>query len=314
MLINRALKVFWYQHPGSNGNFGDELNWFLIEKLSGRKVQHATPYDATKWEKIKSILYYLLIDRMSLKDVCKTQAWKYLWNQQLIFAIGSIISAYDVKNVKVWGAGIMSSSAAIHPAQFLAVRGKYTQARLLELGYPFPDFIGDPALLLPLVYPKERSEKFKVGIIPHYIHFEDVKKVVGTQDIIVINMLDPIEKIIDDITSCEMTLSTSLHGIIVSHAYRIKSLWVKSSALALKPLAGDDIKFADYFSSVNLEEYQAFEMDFSASREFTAEADEKHKNRMLPDEKILVERCTGLLQSAPFRVKRKYKIRLVKGS
>jgi hypothetical protein len=69
--------------------------------------------------------------------------------------------------------------------------------------------------------------------------------------------LDDVEKVVKDICSCKYTISSSLHGIIVSHAYNIKSLWYKLSDLEL---SGDNIKFEDYFTSVNIENYLPYEL------------------------------------------------------
>jgi hypothetical protein len=44
-----------------------------------------------------------------------------------------------------------------------------------------------------------------------------------------------------------LTYSSSLHGVIVSHAFGVPSIWMASS----KPLHGDGVKFDDYFASCN---------------------------------------------------------------
>ena len=36
--------VFWYRHPEGYGNFGDELNPYIIQKLSGKQVVLGKPY------------------------------------------------------------------------------------------------------------------------------------------------------------------------------------------------------------------------------------------------------------------------------
>jgi pyruvyltransferase len=61
-----------------------------------------------------------------------------------------------------------------------------------------------------------------------------------------IDMQDPIEEVIDRIAACELVASSSLHGLIASHAYSIPAFWIKFRPL----LSGDDSKFHDYFLSI----------------------------------------------------------------
>ena len=71
-------------------------------------------------------------------------------------------------------------------------------------------------------------------------------------DINIIDVTQPIEKVIDEINKCEMTLSSSLHGIIISHAYNIKCMWVQIS----RKIVGNLFKYRDYYCSIMGMKYQ----------------------------------------------------------
>lgn len=133
------------------------------------------------------------------------------------------------------------------PWRTLAVRGPYTRKRFMELGYPCPEVYGDPAILLPRVYQPPRSGTVhELGIIPHYVDFPQVSAWYANDPRIkVIDVTHPVDQVINQITSCARTVSSSLHGVIVSHAYQIPSRWARFSDGVL----GDGVKFLDYFAS-----------------------------------------------------------------
>ena len=119
---------------------------------------------------------------------------------------------------------------------------------------------GDPALLLPEVYspPTTVRKPFKYGLLSHYVDAELVRGWYGKDsNLILINPLNssPL-KVVMQILKCERIISSSLHGIIVAHAYGIPAVWARHS----DNLSGDDIKFQDYYESVGLEvEYVDFQ-------------------------------------------------------
>ena len=165
--------------------------------------------------------------------------------------VGSIARRAGSK-VKVLGSGIISrSDRVIADADWKFVRGPYTKKRVEFFGGHCPDIYGDPALLLPLIVdPSEK--KYEVGIVPHNIDFKFVSENYSNDNIIGLGTRN-YTKVIDKITQCESIISSSLHGIICAHAYGIPAAWVKPNT----KLKGDDVKFEDYFASVDVDGIQS---------------------------------------------------------
>jgi pyruvyltransferase len=206
-------------------NYGDLLSMYIVERVANREVIY---YNAAKKR-------------------------KSLFQQKHIVAIGSIMS-YVTKKSYVWGSGIISAKDTCKEGTFLAVRGPKSRERMLELGFSCPKVYGDPALLLPTHYSPSIEKKYSLGIIPHYVDYKKVHDWYKDEpNVLVIDLLgNDIEAITNQILSCEKTISSSLHGIIVSQAYNIPSVWVRFS----EKLTGDNIKFEDYFLSVGLTPYE----------------------------------------------------------
>lgn len=304
-----SIRLFWHQSK-PKGNFGDELSPWIIEKLSGKRVQYVPLLNVNN-DKIISLKS--MVKKLYSKNCEITERKNFfekisIFNQPVIIAIGSIISWAKYKNMLVWGSGILTEKDEIYPAKFLAVRGKYTQKRLEELDYEVPKVIGDPALLCNLFFKPQVSKKYKIGVIPHVFHYEETKQSVYNEQILIINLNDKIEKVIENILSCDLTVSTSLHGIIVSHTYEIPSLWVNFKELN-KNLNGDNVKFKDYFSSVNIQEYSAPNFSFSELQNLDSFIDKltkDYQSKILPNKEIIKEIQKNLIQSAPFKVEKKY--------
>jgi len=199
-------------------NFGDAFNLWLVTELSGRKVI-----------RIQSEYF----------------------NGEHMMAAGSILD-HAREATLVWGSGLISSEIHFHEElnNVRAVRGRLTQKRLLDKGIPCPSVFGDPALLVPRLYqpqchPEER--KFKIGIIPHYVDKSHawLQPFLKQSDIQIIDIQqESIFRFIDDVCSCEIILSSSLHGLIIADAYGIPNVWIKLSDKVI----GGDFKFMDYYS------------------------------------------------------------------
>lgn len=231
--MNNSLKVFWYSRPhlnrGNITNFGDELSYLLIQKISGKNV---------KW-------IYPLKQNFLQKKISSH-----------ILGIGSILH-FSADNSKVWGSGLIEKKSFAADAKYFAVRGKYTRRELLNRGYEIPEIYGDPGLLTPLYYPNNYLKKFKIGIIPHYVEFDEIYawyiKNNFSKEFLMIDLRNPVELVLKQINECDIIISSSLHGIIIPQAYRVPTLRVSFTDKIL----GDGIKYQDYFDSVGIAEYSA---------------------------------------------------------
>ena len=178
-----------------------------------------------------------------------------LKHKENYMCIGSMLHDCNSQTI-VWGSGFLSDDDKFRlkekPKKVLAVRGKLSRQFLLEQGVECPEVYGDPALLLPLFYKKQNIKKqYKLGIVAH-IYDEGnpfVQGLKGNNDVIIISLqsYDNWLHVIDKICECELILSSSLHGIIVSDAYGIPNAWVEFS----DKVVGNGFKFRDYFSSVS---------------------------------------------------------------
>lgn len=166
-------------------------------------------------------------------------------------AAGSILGAVSVPDVAViWGTGIMSRNASFAaPREIRAVRGPLTAARCRELGYACPDVFGDPGIVLPRYLPVRSGSAYSIGVIPHYVDQLAARALFGeTPELLVIDVTRSVEEVVADIQQCELLVSSSLHGVIVAHAFGRPCAWIEFGGT----LAGDGTKFADYFLAAGL--------------------------------------------------------------
>lgn len=161
--------------------------------------------------------------------------------------VGSI-AKFARKDTVVLGSGAMSRENKLHPdAKWIWVRGPQTRKMILEQGGYCPPIYGDPALLLNRFYQPIGEKTHNIGIIPHYVDYQWAIMNLDYSKYKIINLLNSnVFEVIDEICSCDMIISSSLHGIIVAHTYGIPAAWVKLS----DKLSGDGIKFQDHFESV----------------------------------------------------------------
>lgn len=221
--INDEIPLTWWAHTP---NFGDLLAPYLVEKLTSQKVKLVNNKPGR---------------RRKIGSVFKKQHFSYL-------TIGSIISRANSNSI-VWGSGAFGTEKKTNlneDASYLAVRGPLTRNLLRIHGIQCPEVYGDPALLIPTVYPAVEPKKYKIGVIMRWSE-TDWHPVQSSSDVKIINLgTSDVEGTLKEIVACEKIISSSLHGIILADAYGIPSAWLSSTTPK-----GLEYKFYDYFLSVN---------------------------------------------------------------
>lgn len=199
------MKLYWHK----TNNFGDAVSPIILKHFLGQKVEFA--------------------DREKSGKMIST---------------GSVLFAMQENDI-IWGTGAIQNGKmrVKQGVKFLAVRGPYTWRSVL--GQSGKMVFGDPGILLPLIYAPFVEKKHKVGIIPHYVDKEKVKSdinIIANRGHI-INIQADWQEVIREILSCEMIISSSLHGIICAEAYGIPAMW----AVYSNKIIGGEFKFQDYF-------------------------------------------------------------------
>lgn len=226
--MSKKLRLFYWSskvfEKKTKENYGDILSAYIVTKVSGKEaVFYNAPASRKKFIK-----------------------------KPYLMAIGSILQ-YATNRATVWGSGIISKDDTPGAARYCAVRGPLSRKRILELGHTCPEVYGDPALLLPAFYNPSITKNYELGIIPHYVDYAHCKNTYGDTLPVIDLMTDDFFATTDQMLSCKAIVSSSLHGVIVAHAYGIPAIWVQFS----DKLSGDNTKYADYFRSVGLAPYTA---------------------------------------------------------
>lgn len=286
---NRNINLVYWRN---SANFGDALSPWILKKLMDCNICPKDHYSGLI-NSLKTLLYAILhADLKSIKRIL----WP--WQKNMI-CVGSVIT-YGNLNSLVWGSGFMnySDSLTYLPKSIFCVRGPLTAEKLYSNYNIKCSTYGDPALLLP-IFIERGKERHSIGIIPHWKETDIFKKKYGDKYNVIDLRTENIEQVIAEITSCQYTLCTSLHGIIVSHAYGIPSLWLKSERIGC-----DGFKFSDYFGSVGIPQYEGF------SDKDIPEYKELFKNNWqyaLPNLDIICIR-QNLLKSFPYKISFKFQL------
>lgn len=209
-----------------NHNWGDDVNLELARLIYKTQI---IPYP------------YSLLSRL-------------LKRKTNIVFVGSIIPEYANENSIIIGAGVRSETQTMkteYLKKIISVRGPLTKKYLERRGFQCPEVFGDPVLLFSLFYkPKILLKKHRIGIIPHFRERNEklIHYLKNDPNVLFIDIVDygDCYSFVDKVLSCDVILSSSLHGLILSDSYGIKNLWVSFS----NDCPDAKFKYQDYFASV----------------------------------------------------------------
>lgn len=215
------MRLYYWNSSGYN--FGDALGPFIVNAIAQKKVEAVDGVDVGS---------------------------KRIFEKNLI-ALGSIFHMVRDGDV-VWGTGVnpirQNPDFRLTEVDIRAVRGPLTRNYLhKKYGLNCPNIYGDPALLLPMIFPESKPQPIrKYGIVPH---LKDIDIIASAYDNIILPTLHW-QAVIHNILGCELIISSSLHGLIVAEAFGIPARWLHNSFLP-SSRTESTFKFNDYYASTD---------------------------------------------------------------
>ncbi|WP_339748330.1 polysaccharide pyruvyl transferase family protein [uncultured Rubinisphaera sp.] len=222
------IRLHWWRTNEKQNNFGDELSRFICEQLS------------KQWTE-----------------------WAPLEDSQLV-SIGSLLASHlnpdfcwEKYTGSIWGTGFMIAGEQIDLSQVkvFALRGRYSLNQA-QINQRENIALGDPGLLSHLLVRRKISQRYPLGIMPHWSdsfhpYFRGITE--KHPEICLMSPMEPVDTIIEKICSCENILSSSLHGLIVADAFGIPNRWLRLNTGQEDVNGATLFKFRDYYSLFGLE-------------------------------------------------------------
>jgi pyruvyltransferase len=170
-------------------------------------------------------------------------------NRATVVSTGSILELVPTE-YRGWVLGSRLTFDQEHPlrnATVLATRGDLTRRRIHA---PKNIVLGDPGLLADRLITGTPAKSLVLGIIPHYLDFDDSRIALLAQKhgtaVCVIDVRARPRSVLRHMAKCEFILSSSLHGLICADALGIPRAWTRLS----DKVKGKGFKFADYGSAI----------------------------------------------------------------
>lgn len=193
-------------------------------------------------------------------DIFARELLAYLYKQHVInipseggrlLSVGSIAHRALAGDI-LCGVGVKNKGMVPHihePITIYGLRGPLSLESFKHAGYNVDNlkFLYDPGLLIPYLLPEPKLSvsPTQVSFIPHYrernLYKRNLKK-----EIKMIDIDNHPVTVAKQIKASKLVYSSSLHGIIFSHALGVPCIYVKPQT------EESEFKFIDYYESVNL--------------------------------------------------------------
>ena len=164
-----------------------------------------------------------------------------------LLALGSLLGRpFDAT---VWGTGVQSFLQVtsiykwrkFRKYDIRCVRGPLSANALRTSGYQCPDVYGDPAVLMPLIYTPENTEKeYDVLYISHF-HNKKISCPEGVKTLDI--QTNDYKTFIDELCKAKKVISSSLHGIILAEVYGIPAVFHSENRM------NEILKYYDWYYS-----------------------------------------------------------------
>lgn len=226
-------------------NMGDLLNKEMLERVFDVKINEVDNILQSNISGIGSHLSRLLYSK-------KLKGHIY---QRIMFP-------YRSKDFFVWGTGFMSysntpdNSFMFKNVHICALRGQLSRNRVEKILNRQIDVPLADGGLLAERWVGNVEKKYEIGIIPHFKEQQSpiINKLLNFYSgATLIDLRQTPMEVVRHIAQCKVILSSSLHGLIVADSYHIPNKHIMLYDFGEKML-GDGFKFADYYSSYNMED------------------------------------------------------------
>jgi pyruvyltransferase len=177
------------------------------------------------------------------------------FHEKKLLAIGSILFFANNNDV-IWGSGINGkkldkSDYSFSNLDVRAIRGPLSRQFLYDnFQIECPEIYGDPALLIPYLFPE-----FKKAENPSYdyiivVHYSDIPEFPRSENSHIVYATDPWDTVIEKILDSKFVISSSLHGVIVAEAFGIPAKLLRISDTE------PPFKFIDYYAGTGRDNFQ----------------------------------------------------------